>query len=103
MRSWQYLPKWCYYKVPIFVFVTQEHLNSGQMWRSNIHKGSDAGTVDAHGKAMTASNIVDIAGTWCNKFCQEQPKVTLKDVQFNPKSNFNLFSIEKAIKEGWKL
>ena len=27
----------------------------------------------------------------------------LKDVQYNPKSNFNLFSTGKAIKEGWKL
>ena len=27
----------------------------------------------------------------------------LKDVQYNPKSNFNLFCIGKAIKKGWKL
>ena len=27
----------------------------------------------------------------------------LKDVQYNPKSNFNLFSVGKAMKEGWKL
>ena len=27
----------------------------------------------------------------------------LKDVQYNPKLNFNLFSIGKAIKEDWKL
>ena len=30
-------------------------------------------------------------------------KATLKDVQYNPKLNFNLLSIGKAIKEGWKL
>ena len=46
---------------------------------------------------------MDIAETWCNKFGKEQLKATLKDVQYNPKSNFNLFSIGKAIKEGWKL
>ena len=33
----------------------------------------------------------------------KQFKATLKNVQYNPKSNFNLFSIGKAIKEGWKL
>ena len=32
-----------------------------------------------------------------------QLKATLKGVQYNPKSNFNLFSIGKASKEGWKL
>ena len=30
-------------------------------------------------------------------------KATLNYVQYNPKSNFNLFSVGKAIKEGWKL
>ena len=30
-------------------------------------------------------------------------KATLKDVQYNPKSNINLFRIGKAIKEGWEL
>ena len=52
---------------------------------------------------MTASNIMDIAVIWRNKFGKEQLKATLKDVQYNSKSNFNLFSIGKAIKEGWKL
>ena len=30
---------------------------------SNIHEGSGTGTIGAHGKAMTASIIMDIAGT----------------------------------------
>ena len=30
---------------------------------SNIHKGSGPGTLGTHGKAMTASSIMDIAGT----------------------------------------
>ena len=49
---------------------------------------------------MTADSIMDIAGAWCNKFGEEQLKAMLKDAQYNPKSNFNLFSIGKAIKEG---
>ena len=67
---------------------------------SNIHEGSGADTMGAHGKTMTSSSIMDIARTWCNKFGKEQLKATLKNVQYNPKSNFNLFSIGKAIKEG---
>ena len=52
---------------------------------------------------MTARNIMDIAGIWCNKFGEEQLNATLQNVQYNPKLKFNLFSIGKAIKEGWKL
>ena len=68
-----------------------------------MSKRIGAGTVDAHGMAMTASSIMDIAGTWCKKFGKEQLKTTSKDVQYNPKSNFNLFIIGKAIKEGWNI
>ena len=52
---------------------------------------------------MTASSIIDIAGNWCNKFGGEQVKATLKNVQYNPKSNFNPFIFWKAIIQGWKL
>ena len=75
------------------------HYTSDRCGGSNICEGSGAGTIDTHGKAMTASSIMDIAGTWCNKFGKEQLKATLKDVQYNPKSNFNLFNIGKGIKE----
>ena len=70
---------------------------------SNICGGSGTSTVGAHSEAMTASSIIDIAGTWCNKFGKEQLKATLKDVRCNPKSNFNLFIIGKAVMECWKL
>ena len=70
---------------------------------SNIHEGSGTGIIGAHGEVMTASSIMDVARTWCNKFGKEQLKTALRDVQYNPKSNFNLFNIGKAIKEGLKL
>ena len=57
----------------------------------------------AHGEAMTASSIMDIARTLCNQFGEEQLKATLKDVQYNTKKIFNLFSVEKTIKKIWKL
>ena len=79
------------------------HCTNDRTKCTNIHKGSVIDTMCAHGEAMTASSIMDIPGTWCNKFSKEQLKATLKDVQYNLKSNFNLFSTGKAIKEGWKL
>ena len=79
------------------------HCLNDRVRGSNIHQGSGTGTIGEHGDAMTARSIMDTAGTWCNKFSEEQLKATLKDVQYNPKSNFKLFSIGKAIKEGWKL
>ena len=52
---------------------------------------------------MTASNIMDIARTWCDQFGKDQVRATLKGVWYNPKSNFNLFSIGKAINDVWGL
>ena len=68
----------------------------------NIHDGADIGTVGIHG-AMNASSIVDITRAWCNQFGEEQLKAILKNAQYNPRLNFNLFSIGEAIKEGWSL
>ena len=53
---------------------------------SNMCKGNGAGTIGAHDRVITASSIMDIAGTWCNTFGKEQLKAMLKDVQYNPKS-----------------
>ena len=79
------------------------YCSNGRHGGSNIHEGSGTGTIGVHGEAMAASSIMEIAGTWCNKFGKDQLKDTLKDIQYNPKLNFNLFSIAKAIKEDWKL
>ena len=67
----------------------------------NIHEGSDICTMGMHGETTMANSIMDIAGTWCNQFGKKHQKATLKEVQYKP--NFNLFSIRKVIKEGWKL
>ena len=39
------------------------HCTNNRCGGINIHEGSGTGTIDAHGKAMTASSIMDIAGT----------------------------------------
>ena len=80
-----------------------EHCINDRHGGSNICKGSGADTIVAHGETMTASNIIDIAGIWCINFGKEQLKATLKDVKYNPKSIFYLFSIRETIKEGRKL
>ena len=58
------------------------HFTNDRCVGSNIHEGSGIGTVctiGAHGDAMTAHSIMDITGTWCNKFGEEQLKATLRD------------------------
>ena len=69
---------------------------------NNIHEGCGAGTVGAHGKVMTASSIMDIAGTWFNKFGEEQLKATLKDVQYNPKVKHQLVQYWKSNQRRWE-
>ena len=75
------------------------HPTNNRHGGSNIHEGSGAGTIGPHGKSMTASSIMDIAGTLCNKFVKEQLKASLKDVQYNPKSNLSLFRLGKQSKK----
>ena len=79
------------------------HCTNNRSRGSNIDEVSAAGTMCAHDEAITASSKMDIARTWCNQFGEKQFKTTLRDVQYNPNLNFNLFSIGKVIKEGWKL
>ena len=68
---------------------------------NKLHDGSGTGTMGAHGKVMTASSIMDIARIWCIKFGKEQLKVMLKDVQYNPKSNFSLSVLGHPLKRVW--
>ena len=66
------------------------HCTNDSHGASKKHEGSSTGTIGAHGMAMTASSIMDIAGTLCNKFGKEQLKAMLKDVKYNPKSKMKL-------------
>ena len=64
----------------------------------NVHEGGNVGTMGTHSEATTASSIIDIARTWCNQFGEDQPKATLKDVQYDLKLSFNLFCITKLLR-----
>ncbi len=45
-----------------------------------------------HGTAATASKLVVICGQWCDQYGDELVPACLTNVQYNPKSNFNLSS-----------
>ena len=51
------------------------HCTNDRHGHSNTHKGNGGGTIGAYGKDMSASSIMDISGTWCNKFDKEQLKL----------------------------
>ena len=108
LRSWQCLPDKLYCKAPTFLvgeLGASVHCTNDWCRGSNICKGSGTGTIGAHCEAMTASSMMDVAGTFCNKFNKKQLKATLKDVQYNPKSNFNLFkfwqSYQRRLEAQW--
>ena len=42
------------------------HCMDDKMGGINIHEGGIIGTMGDHDEAMTASSIMDVAGTWCN-------------------------------------
>ena len=62
---------------------------------SNTCKGSGTVTVGEYGSTMTASSMMDITWTGCNKFGKEQLKSTLKDMQYNLKSTSTCSVLEK--------
>jgi hypothetical protein len=56
-----------------------------------------------NGSNESASQIVDIPGAVCDKHGNELSRGTLKDVTLLPTEKFNLFSLSKMLKLGWKM
>jgi len=50
-----------------------------------------------------ASTDGDLQGIFCDQYGNEKMTAKLQDVTVLPKSGFNLFSITKRLKSGWKL
>ena len=46
----------------------------------NIYEGGGVGTMGMDGEAITASGMINNAGTWYNQFGKDKLKATLKDV-----------------------
>ena len=55
------------------------------------------------GPAISDENEIDLPTIVCDQFGQEQLCVTLTDVSCRKENNFNLFSIERCLVNGWKL
>ena len=47
--------------------------------------------------------IGDVSGMVCSANGQDLGKVTLQQVRYSTTNSFNLFSLTKMIKQGWKL
>lgn len=55
------------------------------------------------GSSEAVKEIIDLPGTMHDRHGNPGPKIVLKDTLVCKNSNFNLFSITKAIAEGWIL
>jgi hypothetical protein len=59
--------------------------------------------VSATGAADNQTKTGDINGKACNKNGIEYAELTMEGVNYSSEYNFNLFSISKSLKNGWKL
>ena len=55
------------------------------------------------GPAVAAEQEMDLPSIVCDRFGQEQSRVTLTDVSYRKGNNFNLFSIGRCLTNGWSL
>jgi hypothetical protein len=55
----------------------------------------------ANGKTEKTENIGKLRGTFCDKFGSKVIDITLEDVHYVPNQAINLFSLTKAMKNGW--
>ena len=69
----------------------------------NVRDGDDVTTIGQTGGATIAAKVLELKGTWYDKYGSEQLHAQMKNVHYNPSSNFNLFSIGAAIREGWRV
>ena len=71
---------------------------------TNVRKPeSGDGVTQGNGIKSGVKMVADIAGTVCNKEGVPLQVVKMKDVKIVPDNKFNLFSITKRQKTGWKL
>jgi hypothetical protein len=100
---------------------TQAMLDDPNVWTANLpaavhtapHKkgmtkgneaaaGEDSVTV-GDGTNVKASKVANVCSMMCDKCGKEFNEATMQDVTHLLDGNFNLFSLSKLLKEGWKL
>jgi hypothetical protein len=70
----------------------------------NIRESKSSDNITMGNKRVEkASQVGDIHGIICDKYGNEKNKVKIEDVSIVPTSGYNLFSITKLMKNGWKL
>ena len=70
----------------------------------NTRKASEDDTIVDASKNKIAGDVVgDMPSVVCNKYGQELEAVNVQDVVYSPKNRFNIFSLTKRLKDGWKL
>ena len=55
------------------------------------------------GKAVEATNTMELPGQFIGKDGSSGMKATLTDVNYNPKYNFNLLSLTRLLMNGWRI
>ena len=54
-----------------------------------------------NGSSSKAERKGDLPGIVCNKYGQEEHKVTLKNIKYVPNSKYNLFRVTQRLNKGW--
>jgi hypothetical protein len=64
---------------------------------------SNENMIMGNGNDICPSKVGNIIGKKVNKNGEDQVVVRIEEVMYSPKSRFNLFSLSKQLKKGWKL
>ena len=71
---------------------------------TNVREATvDDSVTNGNGSKTGITHLADISGTICDKYGNQMTKAKMKDVKIAPGNKFNLFSITKRQKNGWKL
>ena len=66
-------------------------------------KATKSTSLGATGEAFPVESEVDIPSTVSDRYGNALSRVKMTEVGYNPKGNFNLFSVSRCLMEGWKL
>ena len=78
------------------------HSTNNLQGTSNVRRGGMS-TVGHAGAAVSATHTVDIRGHFKPKDGSRTTPAVLTDVGYNPKMNYNLFSLSRMLVNGWTI
>jgi hypothetical protein len=81
-----------------------QHMTLCKDGMTNVKRATSEDKVTVgNGSIEKTTEIGDLPGVICNQNGKKLAKTILKDVAIVPSSKYNLFSLTKAIKDGWEL